>query len=138
VAVTVQCQTPLVVLDEGDRIVGVGPGAESRFGPLVGEVVWDCHPGSEPLFKPYYETARETGETVEFVQFYDGYVTQVRAVPREDGRLELYWERLARLDTLTIDGLLESLEQALDALDAHTAPGRNGARRALTLIQGGA
>ena len=137
-AVTVQCQTPLVVLDEGDRIVGVGPGAESRFGPLVGEVVWDCHPGSEPLFKPYYETARETGETVEFVQFYDGYVTQVRAVPREDGRLELYWERLARLDTLTIDGLLESLERALDALDAHTAPGRHGPRRALTLIQGGA
>ena len=43
-AVTVQ-KTPFVVLDEGDRIVGVGPDAESQFGPLVGSLIWDCFPG---------------------------------------------------------------------------------------------
>jgi hypothetical protein len=71
------------------------------------------------------------------VQFYDGYVTRVRVVPYADGRLELYWDRLARLDTLTIGGLLESLEQALGALDGESGPGRDEARGALRLIQGG-
>ena len=136
-AVTVEQQTPLVVLDEGDRIVGVGPGAESRFGPLVGEILWDCYPGSEPLFRPYYETARETGEVVEFVQFYDGHVTRVRAVPCAEERLALYWDRLAQLDTLTIGGLLESLERSLDALDAESSSRRDNPRRALRLIRGG-
>ena len=36
VAVTVTQDTPFVMLDEGDRIVGVGPNAESQFGPLLG------------------------------------------------------------------------------------------------------
>jgi hypothetical protein len=137
VAVTVE-QAPLVVLDDWDRIVGVGQAAESRFGPLVGEVVWDCYPGSEPLFKPYYEKARDTGEVVEFVQFYDGNVTRVRAVPCPEGRLELSWERLARLDTLTIGGLLQSLESSLGALEAESsASSRGDARSALRLIRGG-
>ena len=90
-AVTVQGQTPAVVLDDGDRNVEVGPAAESQFGPLVGEVLWDCYPGSEPLFKPYYDTARRTGEPVEFVQFFDGNVSRVHAVPAQD-RIELHWE----------------------------------------------
>ena len=45
VAVTVEEQAPFVVLDSGDTIVGVGPGAESHFGPLVGSLLWDCFPG---------------------------------------------------------------------------------------------
>jgi hypothetical protein len=138
VAVTVRQEPPFVVLDEGDRIVGVGPHAESQFGPLVGASVWDCFPGSEPLFKPYYDAARRSGEPVEFVQFYDGNVARVRAVPVADGRLELEWEQLARLDTLTLDSLSETLDDALELLGGEAADRRPTVRRAaLHVIEGG-
>jgi hypothetical protein len=133
VAVTVMQEPPFVVLDEADRIVGVGPHAESQFGPLVGASLWDCFPGSESLFKPYYDSARRSGEPVEFVQFYDGNVARIRAVPADEGRLELQWEQLARLDTLTLDSLSETLEQALGLLDEADA----GTRRVLRVIEGG-
>jgi hypothetical protein len=138
VAVTVRQEPPSVVLDEGDRIVGVGSAAESQFGPLVGASVWDCFPGSEPLFKPYYDAARRSGEPVEFVQFYDGNVARVRAVPVADGRLELEWEQLARLDTLTLDSLSETLDDALELLGGEAADRRPTVRRAaLHVIEGG-
>jgi len=138
VAVTVQQRTPLVVLDEGDRIVEVGPGAMSQFGPQVGSVVWDCYPGSEPLFKPYYDSARRTGDEIEFVQFYNGNVARVRAVPRADRHLELYWERLAHLDTLTIGSLVDSLAQSLEVLEgASPENDRTELRKALRVIEGG-
>ena len=126
------------MLDEADRIVEVGPGALSQFGPQVGSVVWDCYPGSEPLFKPYYDSARRTGDEIEFVQFYDGNVARVRAVPRDDRHLELYWERLAHLDTLTIGSLVSSLEQSLEVLEgASTENERTVLRNALRVIEGG-
>jgi len=113
VAVTVKQGTPFVVLDERDRIVGVGPGAESQFGPLVGSVIWESFPGSESLFKPYYDKARLI--------------------------LELYWEPLARLDTLTLGSLVETLEESLELLDEHEAGRhRESVRRALRVIEGGA
>ena len=136
-AVTVQ-QTPFVVLDEGDRIVGVGPDAESQFGPLVGSLMWDCFPGSEPLFKPYYDAARRSREQLEFVQFYDGNVARVRAVPRENGHLDLFWELLARLDTLTLDGLAQTLDESLELLDEeHLGANRTARRQNLRVIEGG-
>src|SRR4026208_325696 len=67
VAVTVGQGTPFVVLDDMDRIVEVGTSAQSQFGPLVGTVIWESFPGSEPLFKPYYDKARQMREPVEFV-----------------------------------------------------------------------
>jgi hypothetical protein len=138
VAVTVEQGTPFVVLDEGDRIVGVGTSAQSQFGPLVGSVLWDSFPGSEPLFKPYYDAARRGREPVEFVQFYDGNVARVRAVPTEDGLLELYWQPLARLDTLTLGSLAETLEESLELLDEQEADRhRASVRSALRLIEGG-
>jgi hypothetical protein len=139
VAVTVLREPPFVVLDEGDRIVGVGPHAESQFGPLVGSSMWDCFPGSEPLFKPYYDSARRSGEPVEFVQFYDGNVARVRAVPVGEGHLELEWEQLARLDTLTLDSLSETLDDALELLgEAHPRRRRRTVgRAALHVIEGG-
>jgi len=133
VAVTVRQETPFVVLDEADRIVGVGPHAESQFGPLLGASLWECFPGSKPLFKPHYDSARRSAEPVEFVQFYDGNVARVRAVPVGEGRLELQWEQLARLDTLTLDSLSETLDEALELL-GDPGPG-NGLR--LRVIQGG-
>jgi hypothetical protein len=139
VAVTVTQQMPFVVLDERDRIVGVGPDAESQFGPLIGSVMWDCFPGSEPLFKPYYDSARRTGEQLEFVQFYDGNIARVRAVPCGDGRLDLHWEHLARLDTLTLGGLVRTLEESLEHLDGEKAGAhRDELRKALRVIEGGA
>jgi hypothetical protein len=138
VAVTVRQELRFVVLDEGDWIVGVGSHAESQFGPLVGTRLWDSFPGSEPLFKPYYDSARRSGEPVEFVQFYDGNVARVRAVPVGDGRLELEWEQLARLDTLTLDSLSETLDDALELLGGRATDRRQTVRRAaLHVIEGG-
>ena len=136
-AVTVGQGTPFVVLDEGDRIVGVGTDAQSQFGPLVGTVIWQSFPGSEPLFKPYYDKARQTREPVEFVQFYDGNVARIRAVPK-DGLLELHWQALARLDTLTLGSLVETLEESLELLDEQEAGmHRSRVRGALRVIEGG-
>jgi len=138
VAVTVRQELRFVVLDERDRIVGVGSHAESQLGPLVGTRLWDSFPGSEPLFKPYYDAARRSGEPVEFVQFYDGNVARVRAVPIGDGRLELEWEQLARLDTLTLDSLSETLDGALELLDGDATDRRQAVgRAALHVIEGG-
>jgi hypothetical protein len=138
VAVTVE-QAPFVTLDTGDRIVGVGPHVESQFGPLVGSVMWDCFPGSEPLFKPYYDRARTTGETVDFVQFYDGYVARIRATPRKGGELELAWEQLARIDTTTLATLADSLAASLEMLDGEQRDvHRDELRNTLRLIKGGA
>jgi hypothetical protein len=100
--------------------------------------MWECFPGSEPLFKPYYDEARRTGAPVTFVQFYDGNVARIRAVPLEDGRLELHWEQLARLDTLTLDSLAETLEESLELLDDQSGnASRETMRRALRVIEGG-
>ena len=137
-AVTVKRQTPFVVLDEGDHLVGVGPSAESQFGPLVGALMWECFPGSEPLFKPYYDAARRSGEPVEFVQFYDGNVSRIRAVPVADGRLELQWELLVRLGTLTLGSLAQTLDESLGLLDEDgSGDQRKIVRGALRVIEGG-
>ena len=137
-AVTVT-QQPFVMLDPADRIVEVGPHAESQFGPLVGSLIWDAFPGAKPLFKPYYDEARLTGETVDFVQFYDGNV--VRVVARNDGheRLEVSWQQVARLDTTTLADLRASLATSLDLLEGEERLATRGElRSALRLIPGGA
>ncbi len=136
-AVTVMQQTPFVVLDEVDRIVGVGPHAESQFGPLLGSVMWECFPGSKPLFKPYYDAARRTGETVEFVQFYDGYVVRVLATPSDNG-LEVSWQSLIRIDATTFTSFRETLAESLEVLAAQSVGAqRDEARQALRVIEGG-
>jgi hypothetical protein len=138
VAVTVEHEQ-FVILDSGDRIVGVGPHAESQFGPLVGSVVWDCFAGSKPVFRPYYEKARRSGKPVEFVQYHDGFVSRVSATPRARGELEVGWEVLARVDTTTLDSLAESLAACLDLLDDELRDAhRDELRRTLRLIEGGA
>ena len=138
-AVTVEEQAPFVTLDTADTIVGVGPAAEGQFAPLLGLPLWDCFPGSRSLFKPYYDEARRTREPVEFVQFHNGNFARVRAIPRGDDRLELYWEVLSRLDTLTLDGLAQTLDESLELLErSRSSIGRDEVRKALRLIRGGA
>ena len=137
-AVTVEEHAPFVVLDTGDTIVEVGPGAENQFRPLLGSVLWDCFPGSRPVFKPYYDEARRTREPVEFVQFHNGNVARVRATPRTADRLELYWEVISRLDTMTLDSLAQTLDEAIAALDERSATAdRDELRQAFRVIEGG-
>ena len=136
-AVTVT-QQPFVALDSADRIVAVGSHAESQFGPLVGSVLWDSFPGARPLFKPYYDGARESREPVDFVQFYDGYVVRVVATAAGEERLEVQWEQLAHIDATTLEALVASLTQTLDVLaEKERAYQRNALRRTLTVIEGG-
>jgi hypothetical protein len=137
VAVTVQ-ELPTVVLDEGDRIVGVNSAASPWFGAFVGEVVFDCYPDGEQLFRPYFERARRTGRTIEFPQFYDGTVAHVTATP---GRttLTISWEVIDVLDTFTLDGLRASLDRILAGLDgARIALERERVRDSLRVVAGGA
>lgn len=125
------------MLNEDYRIVGVGPAAVAGFGPLAGRLLWECFPGSEPLFKPYYDQSRESGEPVEFVQFYEGTVARIRAVPTGD-QLGLRWERLLHLDTLTLDGLRSSIAEAIELLDDREAEMlRHEMRGLLHVIEGG-
>ena len=136
-AVTVT-QQPFVMLDPADRIVEVGPHAESQFGPLAGSLIWDAFPGAKPLFKPYYDEARLTGETVDFVQFYDGNVVRVIARMDDHERLEVSWEQLTRLDTTTLADLRASIATSLDLLDGEErVAARDELRRALRVIEGG-
>jgi len=131
VAVTVE-QAPFVVLDEKYRIVEVGAAAQGGFGPLVGQVVWDCFLDSKPLFEPYYERAKRLEEPVEFTQFYDGQVVRIRAIPDGD-RVIVFWEPVLRIDALTLERLQSSIAEAVAVLDDRP----RATRDALTVIQGG-
>lgn len=136
VAVTV-AETANLVLDESYRIVEVGPAVAAEFGPLRGQHLWDAFPGAQPLFLPYYDQARRTGEPVEFVQFYDGQVGHIRAVP--DGPwLLLFWEHVSRLDTLTLERLRASLVQTMALIEkSEERLRRDGVRETLRVVEGG-
>lgn len=124
-----------MILDENDFIEEIGPDAEAGYGPLRGQNLWDAYPGAEPLFQPYYEKARRTGEPVEFVQFYNGFITRIRAVPQEE-RLLLFWEVLYRLDTLTLEGLWASLRGAMAIIEeCEDRVGRARVRSLLRVVE---
>jgi len=137
VAVAVKATIPYIVLDDQLRIVEVGPAAQAGFGPLCGRRLLDCFAGSRPLFLPYLEEAQRTGRVVEFAQYFDGYVADLKVVP--NGRtLTVSWEALQILDFLTLDGLRASLRSVLDTLRAREdALRREVARRSLRVIEGG-
>jgi hypothetical protein len=136
VAVTVQ-ESPFVLLDEADRIVGVGRAAEAVYGSLRGCTLWDRYPEAKPLFQPRFDRARRTQEPVEFVQFFWGQVAWLRVEPC-DSRITLSWEMLFALDTLTLDRLLASLESALEILDERQRQLERGRlRKTFHVINGG-
>ena len=116
VAVAVQ-GVPQMVLDEDYRILHVD---DPMVVEHVGQNLWDAFPHSKPLFQPYYERARRSGQPVEFVQFYAGYVARVRAVPTGT-QLHLFWEHLDRIDTLTLEGLRDSIAHALAIVEEQEA-----------------
>jgi len=136
VAVAVE-QEPFVVLDEEYRIVEVGPAAEAGYGPLLGRCVWDCFPGSASMYRPHYERARRSGQPVELVQYYGGYLTRVKAIP-EAGKTTIYWQTLCTLDTRSLDHLRSSLTEAIAALDEWEAElERERVRSCMHLVEGG-
>ncbi len=135
-AVTVALE-PAIVLDEEYRIVEVGESAAGGFGPLAGQNLWECFPGSERLFRPYYDRARRSGQPEEFVQYYNGHVARIRAVPRGD-RLAVWWDEVHVIDALTVDELLRSIARTIELLEDEQAGVRKrDARASLRLISGG-
>jgi hypothetical protein len=125
-----------MVLAADYRIVEIGSRVEAGFGVLEGLSLWEAFPGAEPLFQPYYEKAWRTGEPVEFVQYYNGYIMRINAVP-EGERLLLFWEVLCRLDTLTLEGLWASLIGAMEIVEeCEDRVGRERIRGLLQLIEG--
>ena len=135
-AVTVEA-TPHFVLDDSDRIVGASPAAQAVFAPHFGQIIWDCFRDSKALFQPYYDNARETSQPVEFVQFYQGVVGRIRAVPAGE-RLEISWEEFLRLDSLTLEGLYSSISDAVALLESHEAEMYRQIRGTLRVLEGGA
>jgi PAS domain-containing protein len=126
-----------LVLDDAYRIVEVSPAAGAVFGSLQGRDVFESFPDSRPLFLPYYEQARRSGEAVEFTQYYGGYVLNLKAVPAAS-MLTVSWEKLHVLDVHTLEGLRDSLVTMLDILEARDdAQHREAVRRALRVVQGG-
>jgi hypothetical protein len=118
VAVAVEA-IPYVVLDEQYRIVEVSWAAEAGVGPLCGQNLLDCFPGSRPLFLPYLKEAQRTGRVVKFAQYFEGS------------------ERLCMLDVLTLDGLRASLHAVLDTLRAREdALHREVVRSSLRVVKG--
>jgi hypothetical protein len=136
VAVAVEA-APYVVLDDAYRVVETGWAADAGVGPHCGQNLLDFFPGSRPLFLPYLKEAQRTRRIVKFAQYFEGYVAEVRIVPDANG-LTLVWERLCTLDVMTMDGLHESLRQALDALRAREdALHREVVRGSLRVVDGG-
>lgn len=97
-----------VVLDHDDRIVRVGPDLYDRFGPFVGQVIWQRIPGAEPLYGPYFDEARETGLPVETTVFYAAELKRLRATP-SSGELTVHIDPIRGLDVRTLESLAESL-----------------------------
>jgi hypothetical protein len=124
-----------MILDEDDRIVHVGPDAQIFLGEHEGRSLWDAFPAARPLFQPYYDQARRLGEPVVFVQFYAGYVTRVTAVPA-GAELHVFWEELDHIDTLTLEGLHDSLARALGVIEVEESRlRRERARGRLRLVE---
>jgi hypothetical protein len=136
VAVAVE-RSPHLVLDADYRIVEIGPAYEASYGHLRDRSLWDAEPEARPVFQPYYEIAWRTGEPVELVQFFNGRLVRIEAVARE-GRLQIFWEVLHRIDILTLDGLRSSLQEATAIIErCEDRLARDRARGQLHALEGG-
>ena len=126
-----------IVVDRDYRIVDVSQAADPMFGHLLGQNLWEHFPRARSVFLPYYEAARNTGESIEFVQFFDGRLMRVSAVLKDVG-LAVSWKVLRMLDTSTIETLRHSLRDVVSDLaeeerkvtEAHVG-------RSLRILEGG-
>jgi hypothetical protein len=115
-----------------DVIAHVSEPLQGTMGRYIGHSVWVRLPGSEGVFRPYFEEARETGREVEFAAFYSGAILDVRVVPA-GGSLTVYPTRRSELDVRTLATLNASLERIASELDAR-ARAPHG-RRALSSLR---
>jgi hypothetical protein len=115
-----------VVLDADDRIVRVGPGLYDRFGPFVGQVIWQRIPGAEPLYGPHFDEARTTGLPVETTVYYAAELKRLRATP-SGSELTVHIDPIRGLDVRTLESLAESLRTMEHELAAR-APGPHDPR----------
>ena len=109
-------QAPYLVLDRRYTVVEMNAAAATRLGPVLGRNIWTCHPEAEPLFRPRLDEAWHTRGPIAVVEFYEGRVLRVQAV-RRGGRLELSWDVVMQLDTVTLEGLNSSIAVAIEALE---------------------
>lgn len=112
------------VLDDEDRVVHVAPTRDHMANPFLGQVLWTRLPEAETLLGPPFDEARSTGRPVEFIVFYAGRTTSIRAIPAADG-LAVHVEPLTELNVRTLSTLAESLEQ-IEAELAVRAPVQRG------------
>jgi hypothetical protein len=136
VAVAVS-EVPVLVLDEEYRAVELSPAFEAGCGMALGDCVLEGLPITRSTFVQSCEHARRTGEAVDLVEYGGGRLLHVRIVP-QGGLLDVSWETLAMLDTLTLDGLRASLRTLAERLaHAEHTLRRERQRRSLRLVGGG-
>ncbi len=90
-------------LDRDWTITDCGDGIPGVVAQTIGKSLWDSFPGSEPLFRPVYERAWETGCASETVYWNDT-ITNVHAMLRGD-------VLCVTVDYLTVAGLRATLSR---------------------------
>jgi hypothetical protein len=136
VAVAVK-EHSVVVLDDEDRVVEAVPPAQAGAALHAGESPLEVLPSARAVFAPYFERARATRRTIEFVEFVDGRVLHVRVEPTGN-RLVVSWQTLDSLDVQTLEGLRDSIQRVVDTLaQAEATLRRTQARQLLRVIDGG-
>jgi hypothetical protein len=136
VAVAVE-EHSVVVLDEQDQLVGAVSSAQASIRLPEDASPLEQLPSARAVFAPYFERARRTGRTLEFVEFVDGRVVQVTVRP-EGARLVVSWQTLDILDVLTLEGLRASIERVVETLaQAEATLRRAQARQLLRVVEGG-
>jgi hypothetical protein len=112
------------VVDGGDRVVQVAEEDRETIGRYLGHPLWTYLPGAEPVLTPFFDEARDSGETIESTVFYAGGTVDLRVEP--SGRsLAVELTRRTELNVRTLATLVESL-QTIEAELAARAPARRG------------
>jgi hypothetical protein len=96
------------VVDRRNRIVQVADEHRATMARYLGHLLWVYLPGSEPMFSPIFEEARETQEVVESTVFYAGGTVDVRATPG-GATLAVRLRRRTELNVRTLATLAQSL-----------------------------
>ena len=75
--------------------------------PSVGRCLWDVWPASEPIFRPIYEQAWDTGRG-EGIGFFMGVLVELNVTQIGD-KLDVAYVELGHLDVTSCESLADSL-----------------------------
>jgi PAS domain S-box-containing protein len=128
-------------LDREWRVTYANPAAQHLLrrpaDELLNRVAWDTFPGALDTFSPHYARAMETGENIEFIEYFEPLGTwfEVRAYPHAEG-ISVYFrdvtERMCRETALAhkqaeleaaLAKLQRLLDHSVDAICTFTADG---------------